>query len=66
MPLTIAWHWDRGGENLGEETWSGKGLPAQRCSVSKVRKVLTARASFEPSLGEATATNTHFRQPVFE
>lgn len=52
----------RGGENLGEE----KGLPAQRCSVSKVRKVLTARASFEPSLGEATATNTHFRQPVFQ
>lgn len=35
-------------------------LPGQRCSVSKVRKVLTAGASLEPSLGEATATNTHF------
>lgn len=60
VPLTVAGHWNRGGENLGEETWSGKSLPGQRCSVSKVRKVLTAGASFEPSLGEATATNTHF------
>lgn len=59
-PLTVAWHWNRGGENLGEETWSGNSLPGQRCNVSKVRKVLTAGASLEPILGEATATNTHF------
>lgn len=46
--LEVVWHWDRGGENLREEMWSGKGFPGQRCSVSKVRKVLTAGASFEP------------------
>lgn len=63
--LSVVYHWKRDEENFKEETRTEEGLPGQRYSVSKARKVLTARAAFESSLGVTTATDTHFLQPPF-